>query len=124
MDLIVLKNDMLAANALFAIILLVFVGFFCVRMISNTKVSVATAGVMAGAIGLYYLYWNAWNFPQVTINHWVMSGMVCCIAAVAGIVVGLMHEETQEEYVHGRSFWCGLVLLGYSGLVCISHGVG
>lgn len=118
------KADFLAANALFAVFLLVFVGFFCIRMLSNTKIAAISTAWVSAVVCLHHLYQNDWDIPALSVfNGWIVLGAACCAAAAGGILLGLIHEEKEEEYVHRRRFWCGLVLLGYSGLVCISHGI-
>ncbi|MBQ8918601.1 MAG: hypothetical protein IJ056_00625 [Acidaminococcaceae bacterium] len=115
----------LTANFLFAISLLVFVFFICVRMVSSTKrAGYITAG-LTGCIFIYRMVWGGGIPPVLFVNHIEgCAGIFCCLAAIVGIFKGLLDEEGAEEYIHGRPYWCSLLLLLYGGFLLISIGTG
>ena len=115
----------LMANFLFAMSLLVFVFFICARMLSNTKTAGYATAILLGCITAYR--WVAEDGLPATLftnSAAGIAGVLCCLAAVAGIFRGLYDEELSEEYVHGRLYWIALLLLLYGGFLLISIGVG
>mgnify|MGYP006872984223 CR=1 FL=1 len=115
----------LTANFLFAMGVLVFVFFICVRMLSNTKTAgYATAGLI-GCIFAYRLIWGG-GMPSVLFENSIVGsiGTFCGLAAIAGIFRGLSEEEQAEEYIHGRLYWIGLLLLLYGSIILITLGMG
>ncbi|MBQ9573131.1 MAG: hypothetical protein IJR22_07065 [Acidaminococcaceae bacterium] len=121
-----LRADLISANFLLALVLLVFVGFFCIRMLSNTKTACClTVGIFF--IVLFYL--------QLTLDAVLpvlkaiandalrIIGAVCCILSVIAVVKGLADEEKSEQYVHRRAYWCACIVLLYFGLFLIGAGM-
>ena len=118
------KADILAANVLFAVFLLIFTGFFCIRMLSNTKIATVATIAIVAVVGTHHMYQNDWHIPALSVfNAWLVVGAACCAAAATGILLGLAHEEKSDDFVHKKIYWVSLVLLGYGGLVSISHGI-
>lgn len=115
----------LTANFLFAMSLLVFVFFICARMLSNTKTAGYVTVGLLGCITAYRLVAGD-GLPSTLFANSAagIAGVLCCLAAVAGIFRGLMDEEQAEAYVHRRLYWICLLLLLYGGFLLISIGVG
>ena len=105
--------------------LLVFVFFICARMLSNTKIAGYTTSILLGCITAYRLVAGDGLPATLFANSAAgIAGVLCCLAAVAGIFRGLMDEEQAEAYVHRRLYWICLLLLLYGGFLLISIGVG
>ena len=120
-----IRSLFLTANFLLAMSLLVFVFFICARMLSNTKIAGYATSILLGCITAYRLVAGEGMPATLFANSAAgIAGVLCCLAAVAGIFRGLMDEELAEAYVHRRLYWICLLLLLYGGFLLISIGVG
>ena len=121
-----IRADFISANFMLAIVILVFVGFFCIRMLSNTK----TACIITAMIFICALLYLQIRFEIIlpvikAIANSVqrMVGTVCCILSAIAVVKGLADEEKSEQYVHRRAYWCACIALLYFGLFLIGAGM-
>ena len=121
-----IRADLISANFMLAILILVFVGFFCIRMLSNTK----TACIITAMIFICALLYLQIRFEIIlpvikAIANSVqrMVGTVCCILSAIAVVKGLTDEEKSEQYVHRRAYWCACIALLYFGLFLIGAGM-
>ena len=121
-----IRADFISANFMLAIVILVFVGFFCIRMLSNTK----TACIITAMIFICALLYLQIRFEIIlpvikAIANSVqrMVGTVCCILSAIAVVKGLTDEEKSEQYVHRRAYWCACIALLYFGLFLIGAGM-
>ncbi len=120
-----IRSIFLTANFLFAMSLLLFVFFICVRMVTNTKNAGCVTAGLVGCIFAYRMILGGGMPAGLFANSFIgIAGILCCIASVIGIFRGLLDEEMFEEYVHGRLYWCGMLLLLYGGFVQIAIGIG
>lgn len=120
-----IRSLFLTANFLFAMSLLVFVFFICTRMLSNTKTAGYVTVGLVGCIFAYRLVVGGGLPSALFVNSAAgIVGILCCIAAVAGIFRGLCDEEVAEEYVHRRIYWIGFLLLLYAGFLLVAIGMG
>ena len=117
-----IRADIISANFMLAIVILVFVGFFCIRMLSNTK----TACVITATIFLCLLLYLQIRFEiilpaikAITNSIQRIVGAVCCVLSAIAVVKGLADEENSEQYVHRRAYWCACIALLYFGLFLI-----
>ena len=121
-----IRADLISANFMLAIVILVFVGFFCIRMLSNTK----TACVITATIFLCVLLYLQIRFEiilpaikAITNSIQRIVGAVCCVLSAIAAVKGLADEENSEQYVHRRAYWCACIALLYFGLFLIGAGM-
>ena len=121
-----IRADFISANFMLAIVILVFVGFFCIRMLSNTK----TACIITAMIFICALLYLQIRFEIIlpvikAIANSIqrMVGTVCCILSTIAVVKGLADEEKSEQYVHRRAYWCACIALLYFGLFLIGAGM-
>ena len=121
-----IRADFISANFMLAIVILVFVGFFCIRMLSDTK----TACIITAMIFICALLYLQIRFEIIlpvikAIANSVqrMVGTVCCILSAIAVVKGLTDEEKSEQYVHRRAYWCACIALLYFGLFLIGAGM-
>ena len=121
-----IRADLISANFMLAIVILVFVGFFCIRMLSNTK----TACVITATIFLCVLLYLQIRFEIIlpvlkaitnSIQR-IVGALFCALSAIA-VVKGLADEENSEQYVHRRAYWCACIALLYFGLFLIGAGM-
>ena len=99
-----------------AIVILVFVGFFCIRMLSNTK----TACILTVTIFICLLFFLQIRFEvilpvikAITKSIQRIVGAACCVLSAIAVVKGLADEENSEQYVHRRAYWCACIALLY-----------
>ena len=114
------KLNILTANLLFALALLVFVVFFCVRMISNTKIAAIAVFTCVVAGGAYHISHMASAYEVFCLllgSVPIIFGFFCCMLSTCAIVLALAEEENSEEYVHGRKFYGSFIVLFYIGLL-------
>lgn len=120
------RLNILTANLLFALALLFFVVFFCIRMITNTKTaSICTlCCIMAGSIYHISHMQSAYEvFTLLAGSIFAILGFVCCLIGCCGIVFGLFKEEKIEEYAYGKAYYCSFIFLFYLGLLLFSSSV-
>ena len=121
-----IRADFISANFMLAIVILVFVGFFCVRMLSNTKMaSCLTAGIFL-CVMLYLQITDGTVVPivkKIAGDPLRAVGAVCCIVSAIAVAKGLTDEETAEKYVHGRGYWLTCIAVLYFGLFWIGAGM-
>ena len=118
--------DLISANFMFAIVLLVFVGFFCIRMLSNTK----TACTLTVTVFLCVLLYLQLRFDIIlplvkamTNSFQRIAGTICCVFSAMAVVKGLADEEKREQYVHRKGYWWMCVAVLYFGLFLLSAGM-
>ncbi|MBR4908551.1 MAG: hypothetical protein IKZ43_06040 [Acidaminococcaceae bacterium] len=121
-----IRADLISANFMLAIVILVFVGFFCIRMLSNTK----TACILTVTIFICVLLYLQIRFEIIlpVIKAIINSiqrivGVACCVLSAIAVVKGLADEEKSEQYVHRRAYWCACIVLLYFGLFLIGAGM-
>ena len=121
-----IRADLISANFMLAIVILVFVGFFCIRMLSNTK----TACILTVTIFICVLLYLQIRFEIIlpVIKAIINSiqrivGAVCCFFSAIVMVKGLSDEEKNEQYVHRRAYWCACIAVLYFGLFLIGAGM-
>lgn len=121
------SGHLLMANFLFALALVVFVVFFCLRSASSTKTSVL---IMLASMTVFPVFFPAMVQDLAEGLMRILStsvpgkiGILCCAVSVAMLLAGFSDEEKSEEYVHGRLYWTGAVLCGYCGLFFTSVGM-
>ena len=121
-----IRADLISANFMLAIVILVFVGFVCIRMLSNTK----TACIITATIFLCVLLYLQIRFEiilpaikAITNSIQRIVGAVCCVLSAIAVVKGLADEENSEQYVHRRAYWCACIALLYFGLFLIGAGM-
>ena len=121
-----IRADLISANFMLAIVILVFVGFFCIRMLSNTK----TACIITAAIFLCVLLYLQIRFEiilpvikAITNSIQRIGGTVYCVLSAIAVVKGLADEEKSEQYVHRRTYWCACIVMLYVGLFLIGAGM-
>jgi|GEM_PF-3381706 len=121
-----LRSGFLTANFMFAIVLLVFVVFICIRMLRNTK-----SACLVTASGIFFvLFYVQLQFgavlPALLVvirDSWRSVGAAFCVFAAVAVVKGLADEEKRDEYVHHRLYWGSWILLMYAGLFLVSGGM-
>ena len=121
-----IRADLISANFMLAIVILVFVGFFCIRMLSNTK----TACIITATIFICVLLYLQIRFEiimpvlkAITNSIQRVVGALCCVLSAVAVVKGLADEENSEQYVHRRAYWCACIALLYFGLFLIGAGM-
>ena len=121
-----IRADLISANFMFAIVLLVFVGFFCIRMLSNTK----TACTLTVTVFLCVLLYLQIRFDiilplvkAITNSFQRITGTACCVFSSIAVVKGLADEEKSEQYVHRKGYWWLCVAVLYSGLFLVGAGM-
>ena len=121
-----IRADFISANFMLAIVILVFVGFFCIRMLSNTK----TACVSSATVFICILFYLQIRFEiilsvikAITNGLQRIVGAICCVLSAIAVVKGLSDEEKSEQYVHRRAYWCTCIVLLYVGLFLIGVGM-
>ena len=121
-----IRADLISANFMLAIVILVFVGFFCIRMLSDTK----TACIITAAILLCVLLYLQIRFEiilsvikAITNGLQRIVGAICCVLSAIAVVKGLSDEEKSEQYVHRRAYWCACIVMLYFGLFLIGAGM-
>ena len=121
-----IRADFISANFMLAIVILVFVGFFCIRMLSNTK----TACVISATVFICILFYLQIRFEiilpvikAITNSIQRIFGAVCCVLSAIAVVKGLADEEKSEQYVHRRAYWCACIVMLYFGLFLIGAGM-
>ena len=115
------KSDLLLANAASALFIILFVIYFCVRMVTNTKSACKFTLLFMLVVGVYLQYYfyffsllDIFTFTFVRI-----TGIVLFLSALFCLLKGLNDEEKEEKYVHKRRYWW-LTFAGlYSGLFLI-----
>lgn len=117
-------NDFVNANCLFALFLIVFVMFFCVRMVSSTSFALK-AIILSLALFMGYAEWKAHEVLPILklVFNGVASftGLVIFLVGCLFLFKGLSEEEKTEEYVHNRFYWfCSIVTI-YAGLLVIVY---
>jgi len=120
-----IRADLISANFMFAIVLLVFVGFFCIRMLSNTKTA-CTLTVTVFLCVLLYLQLRFDILPLVkamTNSFQRIAGTICCVFSAMAVVKGLADEEKSEQYVHRKGYWWMCVAVLYFGLFLVGAGM-
>ena len=121
-----IRADLISANFMLAIVILVFVGFFCIRMLSNTKMACVITATIFLCVLLYLQIRFEIILPVIkAIANSIqrMVGTVCCILSAIAVVKGLTDEEKSEQYVHRRAYWCACIALLYFGLFLIGAGM-
>ena len=121
-----IRADLISANFMFSIFLLVFVGFFCVRMLSCTK----TACTLTIAVFLCVLLYLQIRFDSIlpvlkalASSFQRIAGTACCVFSAIAVVKGLADEEKSEQYVHRKWYWWLCVASLYFGLFLVGAGM-
>ena len=112
------KSDLLLANAASALFIILFVIYFCIRMVTNTKsackIMLFLMLLVSGYIQYFFSFLTPFTFTSVRI-----AGIGLFLLALFLLLKGLNDEEKEEEYVHKRRYWW-LTFAGlYSGLFLI-----
>ena len=119
-----LSELFLTTNLLFSFMLIVFVVFFCVRCVSNTKT--ATFLVLISFCVLIPFFPSFFKIFLEKLSYIFFDtfsgkiGIICCVVSVFRILLGLREEERTQEYVHGQYYWFTSIFLMYFGLFFIS----
>lgn len=121
-----IRADLIYANYIIACLLPLFVIFLCIRMVSSTKKAGALTILLTGVFVLFHREEMQPAFISI-INNFTASplallGVVLGCAGAVGLLKGLYDEEQSEEYVHRRTYWYGIILSMYVGLVLVCHG--
>ena len=119
-----LKEFFFTANLLFSLAMIVFVVFFCIRAVANTKVSFFLLSVSVFLFAVYSFFTEN-EVYQMFVTHLMnrfegQVGMMLCILSVTFLFLGLRDEDTTDEYVHSRFYWWLVVISMYVGLFSIS----
>lgn len=120
------KLNILTANLLFALALLFFVVFFCIRMVTNTKTATIYTLICLLAGSFYHIshMQSAGEvFSLLAGSIFAILGFACCLIACCGIVFGLSKEEKVEEYAYGKVYYGSFIFLFYLGLLLFSSSV-
>ncbi|MBQ5345259.1 MAG: hypothetical protein J6F33_08710 [Acidaminococcaceae bacterium] len=121
-----IRADLISANFMFAIVLLVFVGFFCIRMLSNTKTACTLTVTVFLCVLLYLQLRFEFILPilmAITNSFQRIAGTVCCAFSAIAVVKGLADEEKSEQYVHRKGYWWMCVAVLYFGLFLVGAGM-
>ena len=117
--------DFMLANYIFAMLLIFFVFFIFLRMMSNTK----TAGVLIVILGIaftgYILYKDKEFLHGVLALQYsliALAGVGICVISAIGFFFGFLDEEETEEYIHKKGYWAAMVVLAYLGTFCVALG--
>ena len=115
------KSDLLLANAASALFIILFVIYFCIRMVTNTKsackFTLLFMLVVGGYLQYYFYFFSLLDIFTFTFVR--VTGIVLFLSALFCLLKGLDDEEKKEEYVHKRKYWW-LTFTGlYSGLFLI-----
>ena len=115
------------ANFLFAVALIIFIMFFCVRSLTNTKI--ATFVIVVSFIPFLLYFYEATKNLFNTICYLATAssfggvGLVFCIISIVMLLFGFRDEELSIQYVHTRFYWIVMVIFGYIGFFLISVGL-
>ena len=121
-----IRADFISANFMLAIVLLIFVGFFCIRMLSSTKTAcIITVTVILCVLSYLQIKYEIILPVLMAVTKGIhrMAGAACCILSSITVVKGLADEEKSERYVHRRRYWCASIVLFYFGLFLIGAGM-
>ncbi len=121
-----IRADFISANFMLAIVLLVFVGFFCVRMLTSTKTACCVTVALVLCIMFYLQITDGTVMPivkKIEGDPLRAVGAVCCIVSAVAVAKGLADEENAEQYMHGRGYWLACIAVLYLGLFWIGAGM-
>ena len=122
-----LSQYLLLTNLMFAVSLIVFVMFFCIRSLSNTKTASFIIVVSFIPFLLFFpvviqnLYNNLYYLCTQTCAGKV--GLAFCVISLIMLLLGFRDEELSVQYVHSRFYWISMVVFAYFGLFMVSIGL-
>ena len=121
-QLVTAYSDFINAICLFAVFLIIFAVFFCIRMVSNTSFALKLTTI-SFALCMGYAEYKAHEISDIlakTSNLGAFTGAIVFLVGCFFLFKGLGDEEDTEDYVHNHFYWFCSIIIIYIGLLFIA----